>query len=247
MLILDRMSPAMINKSFQPIFSCSCGAPLPTIRPLSDWAQIIAFPCAHWVADSAAEIAARVDHGYTGNLTEVRLEQLPEVGSSQFLMVDHHFGMPVSGDSVWVLFKPSYSTMNDWNVAVPKELAESGLVCVEVIEILSRYEQNAWLRVRVLEVLRINELIGKWLPLDFAAPLPDLLNCGEITCSLFGNIAYCTASADDCFQSVVCQQLEGRWSLLMYSDWQYHSDYLEVGRRELSAAESLRLKLPGAA
>ena len=220
---------------------------MPTIRPLSDWAQIIAFPCAHWVADSAAEIAARVDHGDTGNLAEERLEQLPNVGSSQFLMVDHHFGMPVSGDSVWVLFKPSYSTMNDWDVAAPKEFAESGLVRVEVVEILSRYEQNAWLRVQVLEVLRITELIGKWLPPVFAEPLLDLLSCGEITCRLFGDIAYCTASADDCFQSVVCQQLAGRWTLLMYSEWQYHSDYLEVGRRELTVAEALRLKLPVAA
>ena len=217
------------------------------LKPLSDWAHLIAFPCASWIPNSVAEAAANDDHQNTGNFFGERIERLPEPGSLNVLMVDNHFGMPVSGGSIWVLFKPPYSSVNDWDLDVPEELLLSGLVRVEVVEILSKYVDNAWLRVRVLDVLTMTKIAEKWAPSDTPARLPDLLDCGQPKCQLLNDFAWCTASADDCFQAVLCHRRQSHWNLLMHFDWQYHSDFLEVGCRELSEEESKRLGLPASA
>ena len=224
--------PDSIGQEFQSIFTCSCGKTLPEIGPLPDWARWLAFNCTGWSASSEPG---------TDEFFE-RIDRLPEPGSVQLLNVDEHFGVPKPGNPVLVLFMPPDSSINGPDSS-PAEIPLSGLVQVELIEIVSQSKSHAWLSVRVLDVYRFTEFFSLVPPYLNPSPLPQLMCSGKVESVQYENLAYSYSSEDDGFAWTLCQRHHGRWHLLMHSLWSYHSEEIHVGNRTLTPEEAASLGL----
>ncbi len=220
---------------FDSIFTCSCGQALPVLEPLPDWAHWFAFPSAGW----------SVEHNPSVREYFERIERLPEPGTIHSLVVDEHFGLPKVGGSVWVLFEPPNTAINGWDDN-PEEIANSGLVRIELVEIQAKYDREAVLSVRVLETRSIHEIYSLFPPCVTPAPLQSLMCDGAIQVIQWGDLACSISTEDDGHAWTICQRNAGAWSLLMHSRWCYHSDVIHVGHRLLSADESSELGLPDA-
>ena len=221
-----------MSHEIQSLFTCSCGEALPELCQLPDWACLRAFCCQGWSKQASPS---------TEDFFE-RIEHLPELGTAHLLCVDEHFGFPMPGGSVWVLFVPPSSSLNSLD-SHPEEIPESGLVRVELLEVRSKTERIAWLSVRVLEVHRLTELISLFPPCLNPLPLPALMCLGEIYTVFNGVLAISHSDEDDGRAWVLCQRHAEVWSLLMHSYWSYHSEEIHVGHRQLTPEEAVSLGL----
>ncbi len=231
--MIEKQMRNSMKQEFQPFFICCCGKALPECGDLPDWADWRAFSCTGWSAGTEA----------VTNEFFKRIDCLPEPGSVQCLHVDEHFGIPKLGETVWVLFTPWNSSINGWD-SNPEEIPLSGLVRIELIDIVSKVERHASLSVRVLEILRLTEL-HLYPPRELIpSPLPRLMCDGKIYCDFFRDFAYSTSSEDDGNKWTLCQRHHGRWNLLLHSEWCYHSEDIHVGNRPLTIEEAASLGLP---
>lgn len=211
-------------------------------QPLTDWAHRRFFTGVEWSTLPTLRQA--------GGRPYVELvERLPEVGSLHWLRVTDHFGLPRDGGPVWALFEPPLTAVNGCDSDWPEEIGASGLVCIDVVGLVSRGPREAWLRVRVREVCRFTALFDLWPACVDPAPLPEapastLLYGRERHLVLWQDLAHCRSSGDDEYTWVLCQRRGERWHLLLHADWWDLCDSGCAGHRVLTPAEAASLGLP---
>jgi hypothetical protein len=214
------------------LFTCACGERLPHRRPLPDWAQGRAYEPHVWSAPEDVRAAFPFKP----------LAVAPEVGQRCALLVKDKFGVPGPQASVWALYRPPMSAMNDWSDA-PDEIARSALVRIDGVVVTAQRERDAEVNVRVAEVLPLTALLTRYSPPTTPAPLPQVLVGTIETDAQHGDWAYRMRQADNICTWVLCHRVGGHWHLLMTGDWSWHSDDVHFGNRVLSADEAAGLGL----
>ncbi|MFC7677400.1 hypothetical protein [Paenibacillus sp. GCM10028914] len=92
------------------------------------------------------------------NLNERHWERsstMPVVGSYRSVLVSHPFNLAI-GDEIWTLFQPALSLFNGWDEH-PEEINNSAMVKFCFKSIISRNEKEAWIVIRIEDVLLLKE------------------------------------------------------------------------------------------
>lgn len=90
----------------------------------------------------------------------VRSDTQPCVGEHRIVNAQCPFNFKI-GDRFWVLYRPALSSLNGWEDS-PNEIELSALVKVRFVRTLSHGDYNAWVKVRVEDVLPLGQICDRF-------------------------------------------------------------------------------------
>ncbi len=92
-----------------------------------------------------------------------RSETIPVVNENHTLYVCKPFDESI-GNEFWILFQPALCYFNGWDEVYESEIDKCAIVRCKLSKILKRNEYEAWIVVRIQEVVLLNELYNYFKP-----------------------------------------------------------------------------------
>ncbi|NCG18128.1 MAG: hypothetical protein GWP91_03840 [Rhodobacterales bacterium] len=193
------------------------------------WAQISAWDsdCITWLNQAPDEEDPEMSV----------VEDLPLVGDIRCLLVRHPFRASTT-EPFWTMFCPPLSLLNGWR-DFPDEIAQSGLVKTEVVQVIDGGPDLAeagcaLVEVRVVESIQVDQL-GQHFP-EASDPGESLLFMPQFppkgaARSVCGDLTIVDADA---------QAAQGGWVLLqddavlLFGTWDFHTRFVYAGRLRVS-------------
>jgi hypothetical protein len=164
-----------------------------------------------------------------------RMEVPPVVGGRYGLWSTHR--LPC--DSFWVLFRPNPSALNGWS-EYPAELGSSCVVCCRWERGLGEFDcANGKMHgeaVTVTKVVPIHELT-RLIPAIESGPVPEVPTRTTYRTDWEDLTLFECSVEGDFGGYVACQNLNGKHTLLLYSEFDFGPSYFWAGNRPLSNAE----------
>ncbi|WLQ16517.1 hypothetical protein O5O45_11360 [Hahella aquimaris] len=99
----------------------------------------------------------------------MRSEKTPMPGESQMINVGHPFNENTD-TAFWTLYMPACSSVNGWDEH-PEEIDASAFVKCQIESVLANTEQQAWLKVKVLETITFAEVLNKMPQTEEGLPI----------------------------------------------------------------------------
>jgi hypothetical protein len=190
------------------------------------WASIAGYGtrCVHWSKEGSESLDRRWP-----------MADPPEIGGTYALRVGHLF-KGAQAEPFWVLFQPAHSAVHGWE-EYPEELGASSMVKCHLLNVRANEgEQSAWLRIHVVDMMRLHEL-SRRVEVQEADSLPPYPTQRTVRAD-WGDLTYFNGNMEgDVGVWFVCQRLEERPTLLLYGEWAWHADFVYAGNRRLTHTE----------
>lgn len=150
---------------------------------------------------------------------------IPKIGEVRTTRVRMPFN-EVVGDEFFVLYRP----VNDWRKA--EEIDSSAIVKCRFEKILTKNDNGAWVKVKVIEVLRLNEIYDK-IPVIKGEPDMSLFDSAirESYIETFGDWIRITWSAQCDWEEwvLIRRDVDGSDRAIIYGEWDFHMDFFSFG------------------
>ena len=137
-------------------FSCSvCGAAATPEKTVLDGFNIIAYDMmAEWSDFTKDDDLENKGEHWT------RSNEMPVKNRIRVIKVHNPFNFEI-GESFWLLFTPALSFFNGWD-SHPEEIDQSAIVQCRFENILHQNENDAWIEIRILDVIPLLDMAEKF-------------------------------------------------------------------------------------
>ncbi|ABC29993.1 hypothetical protein HCH_03233 [Hahella chejuensis KCTC 2396] len=164
----------------------------------------------------------------------MRSEETPVPGDSRVINVRHPFNESAA-EAFWTLYTPACSSINGWEEHL-EEIDASAFVKCQIERVLSYTEQQAWLKVKVLETITFVEVLNKTPQTEEGLPIVNNTYQFEaFDLQRLNDWMYFSGSAEgDLGNWMLIKQVDGEARLIAFGEWSFHQQCAYLGNISIS-------------
>lgn len=162
-----------------------------------------------------------------------RATQSPDAGTLTYIKIESSVAWMV-GEEKLLLFKPSLASLNGWEENLT-EVDDSTVLKCQLEAIIALSNHKAWVAVRVIEKIKIPDLVNIIQPTIVESILDNFMYYGgEIYCENHDYIMISSSGEGDLGVWGLVKKVDNRYRLILYGDWDFYQNYAYITNIEVS-------------
>ncbi|MCP1225314.1 hypothetical protein [Sebaldella sp. S0638] len=162
-----------------------------------------------------------------------RSMEIPVKNESKIIRVHFPFNFE-TGESFWLLFMPGTSFFNGWEEH-PEEIDQSAIVQCRFDNILYQNENNAWIEVKISDVIPLLDVAEKFTPKQDISYLDSLKNREYTYMFEYKHWIYHSwgEQGDIGGWGLIHKHSTGKNYMILFNEWSFHYDNVYCGSLEV--------------